>query len=94
MLCGTSQHKEFGQAEGTQILQTRYSQLFASTMYATYFGKLLSDECVILFQMFVHTSMDTLYAHVSKDDLPSDYGGNLDSMETYHSEFSTLSAQN
>jgi hypothetical protein len=41
----------------------------------------------ISFQIFVHTSMDTLYHHVSKDSLPKDFGGNLDSVATYHSEF-------
>jgi hypothetical protein len=55
----------------------------------TCFGKLLSDECVIFFQIIIHTSMDTLYNHVSKDALPKEYGGKLDSLTTYHSEFST-----
>jgi len=39
----------------------------------------------IFFQLFIHTSTDTLYEHVSRDALPMDYGGSLASIETYHS---------
>lgn len=30
--------------------------------------------------------MNTLYKYVSKDALPKEFGGNLDSMATYHSK--------
>ncbi|KDR08116.1 alpha-tocopherol transfer protein-like isoform X2 [Zootermopsis nevadensis] len=35
-------------------------------------------------KIFIHTSMNTLYDHVSKDALPKEYGGKLDSLTTYH----------
>jgi hypothetical protein len=47
----------------------------------------MTEEFVFSFQMFIHASMDSLYEHVSKDSLPKDFGGNLDSMATYHSQF-------
>lgn len=35
-------------------------------------------------KLFIHTSTDTLYEHVSRDALPMDYGGSLASIETCH----------
>ena len=39
----------------------------------------------VFFQLFTHTSMDSLFEHVPRDALPKDYGGNRASIETYHS---------
>ncbi|GFG36891.1 hypothetical protein Cfor_08697 [Coptotermes formosanus] len=35
-------------------------------------------------KIFVHTSLESLHEHVTKDALPKEYGGNLDSMSSYH----------
>jgi len=40
----------------------------------------------ILLQIFVHTSCESLHQHVNKDVLPKEYGGNLDSLTSYHSK--------
>jgi hypothetical protein len=40
----------------------------------------------ISLQIFVHTSCESLYQHVTKDALPKEYGGNLDSTASYHSK--------
>jgi hypothetical protein len=41
----------------------------------------------IFLQIFVHTSYESLHQHVTKDALPKEYGGNLDSMTSYNSKF-------
>jgi hypothetical protein len=38
-------------------------------------------------QIFVHSSLDSLYEHVTKDALPKNFGGNLDSLTSYYSKF-------
>ena len=41
---------------------------------------------IIFLQIFVHTSCEPLYQHVTKDALPKEFGGNLDSMTSYRSK--------
>jgi hypothetical protein len=38
------------------------------------------------FQIFVNTSCELLHRHVTKDALPKEFGGNLDSMASYQSK--------
>jgi hypothetical protein len=41
---------------------------------------------MISFQLYSHSTMNTLYEYVSKDLLPKEYGGYLNSLATYHSK--------
>jgi uncharacterized membrane protein len=50
------------------------------------FHKVILAYYIIFSQIFVHTSYEPLYKHVTKDALPKEFGGNLDSMTSYHSK--------
>jgi hypothetical protein len=44
----------------------------------------------IFLQLFVHSSIETLHDHITKDALPKEYGGNLDSISSYYSKFQCI----
>jgi hypothetical protein len=50
------------------------------------FHNVILTNYIIFLQIFVHTSLESLHEHVTKDALPKEYGGNLDSMSSYHSK--------
>ncbi|PNF19943.1 hypothetical protein B7P43_G10378, partial [Cryptotermes secundus] len=37
-------------------------------------------------KIFVHSSFETLHKHITRDALPKEFGGNLDSLTPYHSK--------